>query len=90
MASAHIEIGISASRTSAQTRSAIDQLQSVANQFAELKATFDQMALGNDWVTLGANLGVSAEQAETVYNLWGSANTELQSSPIVQVLARLG
>ena len=90
MTSAYIDITSTASRQSAQTRSAIDQLQSVVNQFDELKAMFDQVALGGDWTTLGGLLGVTATEAEAVYNLWGSAVTELHATSITQLLARVG
>lgn len=90
MTSAYIDITSTASRQSSETRAAIDQLQNVVDKFDELKAMFDQAALDSDWVALGALLGVSAAQAETVYNLWGSAVTELHGTFISQLLSRCG
>lgn len=89
MASAYIDIGTS-TRQASQTRSAIDQLQRTVDTFDQLKALFDQAALGSDWVSLGALLGVSAANAETIYNLWGSATTELHATFITQLLGRCG
>lgn len=89
MASAYIDIGTS-TRQAPQTRSAIDQLQRTVDTFDQLKALFDQAALGSDWVSLGALLGVSAANAETIYNLWGSATTELHATFITQLLGRCG
>lgn len=89
MASAYIDIGTS-TRQASQTRSAIDQLQRTVNTFDQLKAMMDQAALGGDWVALGALLGVSATNAETVYNLWGSATTELHATFVTQLLGRCG
>lgn len=89
MASAYIDIGTS-TRQSSQTRSAIDQLQRTVDTFDQLKGLFDQAALGADWVSLGALLGVSAANAETIYNLWGSASTELHATFITQLLGRCG
>jgi hypothetical protein len=89
MASAYIDIGTS-TRQASQTRSAIDQLQRTVDTFDQLKALFDQAALGGDWVSLGALLGVTAAHAETVYNLWGSATTELHATFVTQLLGRCG
>jgi len=90
MASAYIEINRSTPRLAGQTGSAIDQLQNVVDEFERLKAIFDQVAMGSDWVTLGAQLGVSAANAEAIYNLWGSATTELNATFINQLLSRCG
>lgn len=90
MASAYIDISTTASRQSGQVRYAIDRLQQVVDDFDRLKAIMDQAALGSDWVALGGLLGVSAANAETIYNLWGSANTELHAAFIAQLLGRCG
>lgn len=90
MASAYIDISSTASRQSAETRAAIDQLQNVVQKFDELKAMFDQAALGGDWTALGGLLGVSAANAEAIYNLWGSAVTELHGTFVSQLLSRCG
>ncbi len=91
MASAYIDISTSASRISSQARSAIDQLRSVKEDFAKLKEVFDQIALGGDYTALAGYLGVDATEAEAIYNLWGSANAELQNAAFVsQLLSRCG
>ena len=91
MASAYIDISTSASRISSQARSAIDQLKRVKDDFDNIKLTLDQIALGSDFTALSGYLGVNAEQAEAIYNLWGSANAELQSAAFIsQLLSRCG
>jgi len=90
MTSAYIEINRSTPRLAGQTGSAIDQLQNVVQEFDRLKAVFDQAALGSDWTTLGAQLGLTAANAEIVYNLWGSAVTELHATFLTQLLGRCG
>ena len=91
MASAYIDISTSASRISSQARSAIDQLKRVKDDWDNLKLTLDQIALGGDFTALAGYLGVTAAQAEAVYNLWGSANLELQNASfIAQLLSRCG
>ena len=91
MASAYIDISTSASRISSQARSAIDQLKRVKDDWDNLKLTLDQIALGGDYTALAGYLGVTAAQAEAVYNLWGSANAELQNATfIAQLLSRCG
>ena len=91
MASAYIDISTSASRISSQARSAIDQLKRVKDDCDNLKLTLDQIALGGDYTALAGYLGVNAAQAEAVYNLWGSANAELQNASfIAQLLSRCG
>lgn len=90
MASAYIDIS-TASRISSQARSAIDSLRRVRDDWNNLKLTLDQVALGGDFTALSGYLGVNAEQAEAVYNLWGSANAELQNASfIAQLLSRCG
>ena len=90
MASAHIEITSTASRLSADVRSAIDRLEALQDDFANVKSIMDQVAMGGDWATLATYLGTSAADAEAVYNLWGSANTEIRASFLTQIQARLG
>lgn len=71
--------------------SAIDQLKRVKDDFDNIKLTLDQIALGGDYTALAGYLGVTAAQAEAVYNLWGSANAELQGATfIAQLLSRCG
>lgn len=88
--SAHIEITGTASRLSADVRSAIDRLETLQNDFQAIKDIIDQVALGGDYEALGTYLGVSAQDAEAIYNLWGSANAEIQGAFLAQVQARLG
>ena len=91
MASAYIDISTSASRISSQARSAIDQLKRVKDDWDNPKLTLDQIALGGDYTALAGYLGVTAAQAEAVYNLWGSANAEIQNASfIAQLLSRCG
>ena len=91
MASAYIDISTSASRISSQARSAIDSLRRVKDDWNNLKLVLDQVALGSDFTALSGYLGVNAAEAEAVYNLWGSANAELQgASFIAQLLSRCG
>lgn len=90
MASAHIEITGTASRLSADVRRAVDALEGLQGQFQDIKDILDQVALGEDWTSLAAKLGVSEADAQTVYNLWGSATTEIQGTFLSQLQARLG
>ena len=90
MSSAHINIEPTASRLSADVRSAIDRLQALQDDFASTKAIMDQVALGGDYATLATYLGISAADAEAVYALWGSANTEIRATFLSQIAARLG
>ena len=90
MASAHIEISSTASRLSADTRQAVDQLRTLQDRFTDIKAIFDQVALGGDWTSLATKLGTSEADAQAVYNLWGSATTEIGGSFLTQIVGRLG
>lgn len=90
MASAHIEITGTASRLSADVRSAIDQLEALQDRFTDLKAIMDQVALGGDWAALATKLGVTAAEAEAVYNIWGSATTEINGTFLTQLQGRVG
>ena len=91
MTSAYIDFSTSASRISSQARSALDTLRRVKDDWNNLKLVLDQVALGDDFTVLSGYLGVNAEQAEAIYNLWGSANAELQDATfIAQLLSRCG
>ena len=90
MPSAHIEITGTASRLASDVRSAVDQLETLQNRFSDIKAIMDQVALGGDWAALATKLGVSETDAEAVYNLWGSANTEINAAFLTQLQGRLG
>jgi len=90
MASQHIEITATASRLSADVRRAIDDLESLQDAFANIKAIFDQVTYGGDYASLATKLGVSEADAETIYNIWGSAETEITATFLTQLQARLG
>lgn len=92
MASAHININGTGSRTNQNYREWLNDLQSVVDRSAQFKATFDQAALGGDWDALSTLLDLgSPTNAETIYNLHGSANDELVTATFInQMLARLG
>lgn len=89
MASAHIKIGVGTDHA-AQLRRFVDRLRDVQQEADRLKDIFDQAALGSDWTSLGALLDITAEDAETVYNILGSVVTELDGTFINQILGRLG
>ena len=86
----HIEITGTASRYAARMRSLVDQMRTVQELSQQQKDIGDQIAMGGDWAALATELGVTAAEAEAVYNLLGSANTELHGTFIGQMLSRLG
>lgn len=90
MASSHIEIRGGDSRLSSSVRSAIDQLRNVQESLQRAKEIMDQVALGEDWTSLAAKLNVTTAEAQAVYNLWGSAATEIRATFLTQLVARLG
>lgn len=91
MASAHIDINGTATRHNAQLRGFIDRLQQLVEDAARLKAVFDQAASDQDWEALGVLLGVSAGEAEAIYNLFTSAQAELDADPnVASLLSRMG
>lgn len=90
MASSHIEVVSTASRLGADVRSLIAQLQRVVDDCDKVKAIADQVAMGGDYAALATKLGVTADEAEAVYNLLGSVATELHGAFIAQTLSRLG
>lgn len=92
MTSAHIKINGTGSRHNRQLREFVDRLQEIINDAARLKAVFDQAALGEDWAALAVLLDMeSGAEAETLYNLFGSANGELQGATFIpQLLSRAG
>ena len=91
MASTHILINGSATPHNAQLRAHIDQLQRIAQENARIKAVFDQASSGQDWAGLGALLGITAGEAETVYNLFVGMKQDMDNDlAIPQYLSRLG
>ena len=90
MASSYIDISGTASTHSGELLSFIRQLRQLAEQATEFKNRYDQMAMGGDWTTLGEKLVLSPTDAEAIYNLIGSVNTELHATFITQLTARAG
>lgn len=91
MASAHIQINGTGSRHNRELRELVDQLVAVRNAAEQLKAVFDQAALGGNWQSLATLLDIgSATDAETIYNVLGSVVTELNGTFITQACGRLG
>ena len=90
MASAYIPVSPTATQHSGELYAFIRQLRQIVEQCAELKGKYDQMAMGGDWSSLAAYLGLSETDAQAVYNIIGSANTELHGTFISQLLARAG
>ena len=91
MASAHIQINGTGSRHYQKLRQFVDELIAVRSEAENLKATFDQAALGGDWAALATLLDIASEtDAETIYNLLGSVVGELDGAFIGQMTGRLG
>ena len=90
MASAYINVSNSATSHSGELLSFIRQLRQLSEQAAELKGRYDQMAMGGDWAALATYLNLSQADAEAIYNLMGSVNTELHAAFITQLTARAG
>ena len=90
MASAYIDISGTATTHSGELLSFIRQLRQLSEQAAELKGRYDQMAMGGDWTALAAFLSLPQADAEAIYNLMGSVNTELHGPFISQLTARAG
>ena len=91
MASAHIQINGTGSRHNQKLRQFVDELIAVKNEAGNLKAAFDQAALGGDWAAMSSSVASAGEgDAEAVYNLLGSVVTELNAAFITQMTSRLG
>lgn len=91
MASSHILISGSATPHNAQLRSHIDALQRLMNETSRLDAVFSTTVAHPDYTGFGELLGISAEDAETVYNLFvGVRNSLNAAASIPQYLSRLG
>ena len=90
MASTFIAISNNANPYSQELSQFIRQLQSLVEQSDRLKDRYDQMAAGADWTTLATYLALSTANAETVYNLMASVNTELHATNITLLTDRCG
>lgn len=95
MASAHINIEGNSTRLNRELRQFVDRLQQIVDDAGKMKATYDQLALGEDWIALRDALGLEPDangeaDATTIYNLFGSVNSELGGTFIAQLLSRLG
>ena len=91
MASAHIAINGLSGRHNQQVRRLVDDIVSVRQRAEQMKAVFDQAALGGDWEALAALLDLSSTaDAEAVYNLLGSVVVELNGPFIEQMTGRVG
>ena len=87
----HILISGTGSAHNKQLRNFVDSLWEVQQTCQRIKATYDQAAAGGDWQSLATLLDIlSVEDAEDIYNLIGSVETELEAPFITQLLSRLG
>lgn len=94
MASAHISVDTTY-WLGGQVQGLVDSLQRDIETVSRLKSVADQYALGGDYVALAAALGLTGQNAptdaEAIYNLLGSVQTELASDAFTaQFLSRLG
>lgn len=91
MASTHIKVNGTGTRHNQQLRAFIDRLQDVVDDAARLKAIYDQAASGEDYASLALVLDVTQTEAEALYALVGSVNTELSGATFIpQLLSRAG
>ena len=89
MASAYIDFP-SGTTQNARLKAFISALLTVKQNGNQIKAVFDQIALGGDWASLATALALSEEDAQQVYNLLGSVVGELNAAFIAQMLSRMG
>lgn len=90
MASEFIAISSTATPYSGELRSFLAQLRQVTELSAELKSRWDSMAKDGDWTKLGEYLDVPPADAQTLYNLLGSVNGQINGTFVAQLLARAG
>ncbi len=91
MASTHIYPSTQ-TRLAGQLNSLVSQMQAVHADAEKLKLIFDQIAAGGDYAALATELGyTSAADAETAYNLLGSALTDdINGAFFQQMISRMG
>jgi hypothetical protein len=92
--STHIEIDRT-TRLGARLGGIVETITSVQNQVANAKAVYDQLALDGDYAALAVALGLTGAnapaEAEAIYNLLGSVQTEQNASTFTQqLISRLG
>ena len=90
MSSMHIEITSTASRLSALVRGTVDRGRNFQEDIEQIVDVAQQVASGADWDALATKLGVSAGEAETVYNLLVALNNAMGVAVFNDVLDRLG
>lgn len=90
MASTHIEINGSATRLNIVLRHNIEQMRHIRDDMAWCKGILDTVSAGSDWAALGTALGLSATDAQTVYNLLVLAAARVQSAPVDDFVNKLG
>ena len=92
MASTHIYPSTQ-TRLAGEVTAIVRKMREIDADLPQLKAILDQVAYGDDYVSLAAELGFAGEvDAQTAYNLLTSLNVELNnSSPFwKQVISRMG
>jgi len=65
-------------------------MNQIQNEYGDLKAVMEQIALGADYASLGASLGVTAGEAETIYAIYQSMNGEINGAFTNQLVSRCG
>ena len=79
-------------RLAGELNSLIAQMQDVHARAEKLKLIFDQIAISGDYTSLATELGyATAADAQTAYNLLGSALTDdINGSFFQQMISRMG
>ena len=91
MASTHIYPG-TMTRLASEMTQIVSAMRSIDKDLPQLKEILDQVASGNDWTSLAAELGFADEaDAETAYNLLVALAVEMAAAPFWnQVISRMG
>ncbi len=87
----YISLSGTETRLAGKLRSLVDVATSLQDQMNRMKAYFDECgASGAEWANVGAKFGVSAADAQIIYNLLLAAKTKLNSADVDNFVNRLG
>ncbi len=90
MASTHVEIDPNSTRLSSEFTNVVRQVRQTMERVDWMLARVETLATGDDWASLGAALGVSTGDAQTIYNLLVAARARIAHADIQNFCNRLG
>lgn len=90
MASQHIDINGNSTRLASEVRQLVDHARNLQERAAKVKKIMAQVSSGDDWVALGAYLGIPSDKAQLVSTMLTAFSIVINKADYDAFVDRLG